>query len=79
MTTITLKKKISQAMDGINDDEFLKGIYTIMHNKLKEKDNDYSDEIKTELDRRYELIKSGKAKFYTPEETRKKILKNLSK
>jgi hypothetical protein len=79
MTTLSLKKKITEALNSIDDDEFLKGIYTIMNNKIKDNEFEYSDELIAELDRRSELIETGKAKFYTVEEVRKKILANLSK
>lgn len=35
--------------------------------------NEYSDELKEELDKRYEDIVSGSAKLVTPEESKKRI------
>lgn len=50
----------------------------MMEEEIKESAVNYTDEFKTELDKRYADYKSGKAKMITAGESKKKIQKILN-
>jgi|GEM_PF-1837759 len=76
MTTLALKKKITNALLQVDDEEFLQGIYTIINNKVGHNDCEYSDALKVELNENSALYKSGKLKSYTVVEVGEKIKRN---
>lgn len=79
MTSDTLKRKIVSAIDNIDDEEFLKGIYTILNNKIGNTDFEYANELKEELEIRSQYIKEGNAKLMTVNEVKIKLIKKLVK
>lgn len=60
------------------EDKKIKAFYTLLEKEIKEETNvEYTQEFKTELDKRYEGYKSGKTKMITPTESRRRINKIL--
>ncbi|MCB0508775.1 MAG: hypothetical protein KDD21_10805 [Bacteroidetes bacterium] len=60
------------------DDKKIKAFYTLLEKDIKEETSDeYTDELKLELDKRYETYKSGKTKMVTPTQSRNRIKKIL--
>lgn len=59
MTTVAMRKKLHDYLDTAADKK-IKAIYTMVEDELAEEKEDYSDEFKAELDRRYEeYLKDG--------------------
>ena len=79
MTATTLKSKINKAIALIEDEEFLKAVYSLVNNKNKSADYSYPLSLKNELEESSENYKSGKSKTLTLNEVIKKVEKNLSK
>jgi len=50
-----------------------KALYTIIGKDIKENEFEYSDELKTELDKRYSEYKMGTAEVVTAAESKKRI------
>ncbi len=76
MTTTTIKKNISKALEDIEDAKFLKAIYDIITTKSSEPDSfELSDEQKAILDESEKEYHQGKGKNYTWNEV-KKIIRN---
>jgi len=71
MTTALLKRKISTAIDTINDPGFLKALHTIVQSKKDEMHITLNAAQKKELDKRMENHAAGKSKSYTWTEVRK--------
>jgi len=60
------------------EDKKIKAFYTLLEKAIKEETNvEYTQELKAELDKRYEGYKSGKTKMITPTESRRRINKIL--
>ena len=76
MTTILIKKKLTKAINEIDDSEFLVALHTIVNSK-KEEEKIYqlSSAQKKELDRRQARHKSGESKSYTWATVKKLLLK----
>lgn len=59
MTTVAMRKKLHDYLDTAADKK-IKAIYTMVEDELAEEKEDYTDEFKAELDRRYEeYLKDG--------------------
>jgi putative addiction module component (TIGR02574 family) len=76
MDTTTIRKQLHNYLE-VADDKKIKAIYTMMEDEIKQKSNEYTDEFKAELDKRYDDYKNGKAKMITAEESKKRIQKIL--
>ena len=79
MKTETLKKQIIKRVDDIDDADFLKAVYTILNDKAKENDAEYSDELKQMLDERKRNHETGKSESFTFEEVREQAISRLKK
>lgn len=77
MDTILLKSKITKAVNDIDDESFLEAIYVIINKHNNEIDYEIDEQEIQLLNERKELYKSGKAKTYSMQEVREKILKNI--
>ena len=77
MTATALKKELHKAIDIIEDESFLKAVYTIMNEKIY--DYDLTSEQWTEIEKRRKLYKSGKSQTYTWEEAKKMLRADLKK
>ena len=79
MKAITIKKEMHQAIDVIDDTNFLKAIYVLLNEKTKEYGYELSEEEKQELDYLRKQHKSGKSKSYTLADVRKEALIRIKK
>ena len=79
MTTTALKSKINKAIALIEDEQYLKAVYSLVNNKSKDFDYSYPHSLKNELEESSENYKLGKSKTFTLNEVIKKVQKNLSK
>lgn len=78
MDTAAIRRQLHNYLE-VAEDKKVKAIYTMMESAIKESAFEYPDEFKTELDKRYSDYKNDKAKMVTPEESRKRIQKILTK
>jgi putative addiction module component (TIGR02574 family) len=76
MTTTLIKKKLTKAINEIDDSDFLQALHTIVNSK-KEEESAYqlSAAQKKELDKRLASHKSGQSKSYSWTEVKKSLLK----
>jgi hypothetical protein len=58
MTTVAIRKKLAEYMQ-VADDKKVKAIYALFEDEIEQEEIEYTDEFKTELDRRYEYYKNG--------------------
>lgn len=58
MTTVSIRKKLARYMQ-VADDKKVKAIYALFEEEIEQEEIEYTDEFKTELDRRYEYYKNG--------------------
>lgn len=72
MSTVSIRQKLHNYLE-VADDKKVKAIYAIMENEIEKSALEYTDDIKTELDKRYANYKNGQAKLISPEESRKRI------
>jgi len=75
MTTSVLKRKLTRAINDIDDPEFLQALHTIVLSKNEEIIYHLTPAQKKELDRRRSNHLSGKSKSYTWEEVKKAALR----
>ena len=76
MTATLLKKKLTRAINEIDDTRFLEALHTIVSSKQEEElVYELSAAQKKELDRRLANYKSGKSKTYSWEEVKHSLLK----
>ena len=71
MTTTLLKKKLSKAINSIEDIGFLQALHTIVQSKKKEDVYVLTPAQKKELDRRMANHLNGKSKSYSWAEVKK--------
>ena len=77
MTTFLLKKKLTKAINDIDDSDFLNALHTIVQSKNEEAVYELNPAQKKELDRRRTNHLSGKSKSYTWDEVKKAALKKI--
>lgn len=78
MTKTTLKKKIVDCVEQINDEKILEAVYTLLNGRI---DNDYelnAEDLKI-IEARRKAILKGEEKTYTVAQVKKKLLKNIGK
>ena len=75
MTTTILKRNITDELNKIQDENFLKAVYTIVANKADESEYELTDFQRSELDKRRENHKKGISKSYSWQTVRKNALK----
>ena len=73
-----LRKKLQSYLEVV-DVKKLRAIYTIMEVEIEEHFTEYDENLKSELDSRYNSFKNGKTKLITAGESKKRINKLLSK
>ena len=79
MTKTTLKKKIYECIDHIDDNKVLEAVYTILNVHTYENEFELRAEDINIIEERRKLIIKGKEKTYTVAEVKKKLLKDLGK
>lgn len=78
MTKTTLKKKIVDCVEQINDKKLLEAVYTLLNGRT---DPDYelnAEDLRIIESRRKAILK-GEEKTYTVAQVKKKLLKNIGK
>ena len=65
MTKALLKQSITKQIGKIEDENFLKAVYTIVSNKAEEAFFELNNKMKKELDARKENHKKGISKSYS--------------
>ena len=75
MTTINLKKQITERISEIDDTEFLKAVFTIVTTKADETDWELTTDMKKDLEQRKIKHKEGNSKSYTWESVKKSALR----
>lgn len=79
MTASILKKRITKAIEQIEDEHFLQALYTIISSNTPSKPYTFTKEDEYIVEERRAKYLSGKAKTYTTSEVRKRAIKNLQK
>lgn len=75
MTTAHIKKKLTQAINEIDDAAFLSALHTIIDNKIdEERIRVLSAVQKNELEERKARYKTGKRKSYTLQTLKKALI-----
>ncbi len=75
MTTALIKKKLTQAINEIDDAAFLSALHTIVENKMDEyRIRELSAFQKNELEERKANYKTGKSKSYTLTSLKKALI-----
>lgn len=70
MKSTAIKKEIHNAIDIIDDKDFLKAIHLLLSEKSKQYTYDLNEDEKKELDSMRKEYKAGKIKTYTVAEVR---------
>ncbi len=78
MNTSSIRQQLQNYLE-VADDKKVKAMYIMMEDDIKEAAIEYSNELKTELDKRYAVYKNGKARMVTATESKRRINKLLSK
>ena len=76
MTTTAIRKKLVDYLKTA-DDKKIKAIYTMVEYEINTKANDWDEPFITELEKRSKSLKSGTAKTYTWEETKKAAIQKV--
>jgi hypothetical protein len=62
MTTLAISQQLHNYLE-VADDKKIKAIYTMMEAEIKERTVEYTDDFKSELDKRQATYKSGKKRY----------------
>lgn len=76
MPTGSIRQKLHSYLE-VADDKKVKAMYTMLEEEIEQSAVEYTDEFKNVLDKRYADYKSGKAKMFTPAESKRKVQKIL--
>ncbi len=76
MNTVAIRQKLTDYLK-IADDKKIKAIYTMVEDEINTQANDWNQSLKTEMDRRSRSFRSGTAKTYTWEETKKAAISRV--
>lgn len=76
MDTAAIRQQLHNYLE-VADDKKIKALYTIIEKDIQENEFEYSDELKSELDKRYSEYKNGTAEMITAAESKKRIEKIL--
>jgi len=77
MSINVLRRKLQNYLE-VADDKKIKALYAIMEGEIEKSSEEYSDEFKEELDRRYAYYKSG-GKMVGAAEVNKQIKEIIKK
>lgn len=78
MNTNTIRQKLHSFLEEA-DDKKIKAIYSMIEAEIEDSSEDYSAELKAELDKRNENFTANKSKIITPKESKERIQTILSK
>ncbi len=76
MNTTSIRQQLHSYLE-VADDKKIKAFYTLMKSDIEESGVEYTNDLKTELDNRYDSYKSGKSKMIAASESKKQINKIL--
>jgi hypothetical protein len=79
MKALAIKKEMHQAIDLIEDKDFLKAVFVILNEKSKEYNFELSADDKKEIDALEKQNKSGKLKSVTLSQIRKEAYSRAKK
>lgn len=74
MSTVILKKNIKEVISKIEDENFLKAVYTIVSNKAEESVFELDEDMKKELDSRKQNHIKGVSRSYSWQDVKKSAL-----
>lgn len=78
MNTNTIRQKLHSFLE-VADDKKIKAIYSMVEAEIEDSSEDYSAELKAELDKRNDNYKLNQSKIITPKESKERIRTILSK
>lgn len=76
MNTTAIRQQLHSYLE-VADDKKIKAFYTLMKSDIDESGIEYTNDLKKELDSRYNAHKTGKSKMISPTESKKRITKIL--
>lgn len=76
MKTAAIRQQLHNYLE-VADDKKVKAIYASVKNDIKESAVVYTDEFKSELDKRYAEYKNGKSKTVTEQQSKRRVAKLL--
>lgn len=79
MTKSSLKKKIVDCVEQIDDEKILEAVYTLLNGQVSNDDYELSAEDLKIIEARRKTILKGEEKTYTVSQVKKKLLKSLGK
>lgn len=79
MTKTTLKKKIVDCVESIEDEKILEAVYTLLNINVEHNDYELSKEDIAIIESRRKAILKGTEKTFTVKEVKNRLLKNLRK
>lgn len=79
MTKTTLKKKIVDCVEHIDDEKILEAVYTLLNGQVSNDDYELSKEDLEIIKARRKAVLKDEEKTYTVAEVKKKLLKNIGK
>lgn len=78
MNTNAIRQKLHSFLE-VADDKKIKTIYSMIEAEIEDSSEDYSAELKTELDKRNDNYKANQSKVITPQESKRRVQDILSK
>jgi len=78
MNTNAIRQKLHSFLE-VADDKKIKTIYSMIEAEIEDVSEDYSAELKAELDNRHEKYKTNQSKIITPQESKRRVQDILSK
>lgn len=79
MTKTTLKKKIVNCVEHIDDEKILEAVYTLLNGQVSNDDYELREEDLEIINSRRKSVLKGEEKTFTVAEVKKKLLKNIGK
>lgn len=76
MNTAKIRQQLHNYLE-VADHKKINALYTIVEKEIQEREFEYSDELKNELDKRYAEYKNGTTKMLTASQSKKRIEKIL--
>jgi len=76
MNTTSIRQQLHSYLE-VADDKKIKAFYTLMKSDIEESGIEFTNDLKSELDTRYNSHKSGAAKMISATESKKRINKIL--
>ena len=76
MNTTSIRQQLHSYLE-VADDKKIKAFYILMKSDIEESGVEYTNDLKTELDSRYNSSKSGKGKMLSSTESKRRISKIL--